>query len=75
MASGSYIRSRVICPFYCTDESRQPCIKCEDPLRYTSITLGFTNKFLKKNYMERYCISDYADCEIFVIANKKYKDD
>ena len=67
-------QSKVLCPFYCTDENKPVSyIRCEGFLKYTTTAIEFTNKVSKNEYICKYCADKYPSCKIYRLTNEKYK--
>lgn len=62
----------VFCPFYKGTENKQ-VIKCEGPIKGTTVRLSFSRKDRMDEYMETYCYEKKCwECRIYEAADAKY---
>lgn len=74
MSNKSCNQSRVLCPFYITDESKPPYIRCEGVTPYSTISMEFTNKITKNEYIDKFCGGLFKGCKVYNSVNDKYEE-
>ena len=66
---------RIFCPFYKGTEHSQ-VIRCEGPIPYSTVRLGFTGKKRFAAYLARYCSTRECErCLIYQAAQAKYEEE
>ena len=60
----------VKCPFYLERQRDKYCIRCEGPVKNTTIQLSFTGS--KQAYVKEFCCKNYAKCPVNQMLNQKY---
>ena len=60
----------VKCPFYVEFQRDKYRIKCEGPVKNTTIQLSFAGS--KQWYIKEYCCKKYSQCLINQMLNQKY---
>ena len=75
MASGTFARVDVLCPFYRCDKARRS-ISCEGFLDKSSIQILFVRNKEFQFHFATYCCKNYKMCEVYrMIMDSKYPDD
>lgn len=66
-----YLLRDVKCPFYLERQGDQFRIKCEGPVKNTSVQLTFRGN--KRRYFRAFCCRDYKRCRIYQMLQAKYE--
>lgn len=61
----------VKCPFYLERQRDALKIKCEGPVKGTTVQMSFSGS--KKWFLKKYCCRDFELCPVNQMLNKKYK--
>lgn len=67
-----YCSPEALCPFYRSEDSQK--IYCEGIGEGNAIHLAFGSKTHLKIHKDSYCDSEYGECPIAKMLNKKYED-
>lgn len=73
--SGSYLRGRIACPFYCRDSDKR--ITCEGFSGGMRSSLSFETHEAFRHYVDTYCksVRGCCACELYkAILRAKYED-
>lgn len=69
----SYRDKLAKCPYYIEGHTENNVVKCECALSGSTICkIVFKNKGRANGYFEKYCCSNYTECEIAKINEKKF---
>ena len=66
-----YLLRDVKCPFYLERQGDRFRIKCEGPVKNTSVQLTFRGN--KRRYFRSFCCGDYKRCRIYQMLQAKYE--
>ena len=66
-----YLLRDVKCPFYLERQGDRFRIKCEGPVKNTSVQLTFRGN--KRRYFRSFCCGDYKRCRIYQMLQDKYE--
>ena len=66
-----YLLRNVKCPFYLERQGDRFRIKCEGPVKNTSVQLTFRGN--KRRYFREFCCRDYKRCRIYQMLQDKYE--
>ena len=66
-----YLLRDVKCPFHLERQGDRFRIKCEGPVKNTSIQLTFRGN--KRRYFRAFCCRDYKSCRIYQMLQAKYE--
>lgn len=66
-----YLLRDVKCPFYLERQGDRFRIKCEGPVKNTSVQLTFRGN--KRRYFRSFCCRDYKRCQIYQMVQAKYE--
>lgn len=74
VASGSWWRVDVQCPFYRTDDARRKTITCEGVIPGTSVVNSFVSRDDYDGQHEKFCCAGYETCELYLALMQGYVD-
>ena len=75
MGTGSWLKSKIQCPYYKDDNAKFKQITCEGILPGSSVRTTFVSRDDYQTQLEQFCLREtYWSCEICEAIDKKYDD-